>query len=222
MLLSQFVEHVSWVHSWIVCQLFWNNFKSLSKGVDDQLCLSTDLSKVLSQVSWKFHLDGTTSSNYGIGLNGSSDNHNSIIKWSFSLINILICTTSKYDCAWFSGWAFCEKIVSFASELNFFELTADSEDIFSDSVCGCLDDTTSWLWNSVEVVTWDSTSAEKVSVGEVLGGQVSNWELWQNDLSTWCDDSVKFVVDEFPFGINDFLIVIGVIKSDFSVLFLWL
>jgi hypothetical protein len=222
MALSKLVEHVSAVHSRVISELFGDNLKSSSESVHNKLMLSLDGSKLLSQVAGEFHLDGTTSSNNSLGLNSSDDNHEGIIEGSFGFFNVLRSSSSKDDSYGFSGGASSEHVETSISELHFFEFLTGSENLFRDTVSSSLHDSSSGFGASIEITKRASSSAEDVSVSEVLSGQISNGELGENDLSTGFGNFIELIVDDFPFSINNFLEVFGVLKSDFSVISLGL
>ena len=50
----------------------------------------------------EFHLDGTSSSNYFVSLETSSDDHDSIVKRSFGFLDKLFSSSSQNDSGWFS------------------------------------------------------------------------------------------------------------------------
>ena len=66
----------------------------------------------------------------------------------------------------------------------------------------------------------DATGTEEVAIGKVLSGQISNRKLRENDLSARLSNSLEFVVDDGPFGINQLLIVFHIFDSNLSILFL--
>lgn len=222
MALSKLVEHVSAVHTGVISELFGDNLKSSSESVHNKLMLSLDGSKLLSQVAGEFHLDGTTSSNNSLGLNSSDDNHEGIIERSFGFFNVLRSSSSKDDSYGFSGGASSEHVETSISKLDFFEFLTGSENLFGDTVSSSLHDSSSGFGASIEITKRASSSAEDVSVSEVLSGQISNRELGENDLSTSFGNFIELIVDDFPFSINNFLEVFGVLKSDFSVISLGL
>lgn len=72
----------------------------------------------------------------------------------------MIGTTSKDNSARLGSWAASEEIVSLCTNLNLFEITACSENLLSDTVDSGLDDTTGGLSESLNIVAWNSASAE--------------------------------------------------------------
>ena len=126
-------------------------------------------SEMLSQVSGKLHFDGTTSGNDGVGLDGSSDNHDSVVKRSVGLFNILGSSSSDNNGASFVSSALSEHVESLRSELDLLELSALTKGLFWDSVGGSLENSSASLSYSRQILEVDSSSAEDVSVGEILG-----------------------------------------------------
>jgi len=100
--------------------------------------------------------------------------------------------------------------------LDFFELSASTESLLWHGVGGGLNDGFGCLGNALQVVLGYSTSAEDVSVSEVLGCKVADWELRKNDLGARGSDLIELVVDNFPLGIDNLLEVFGVLESDLS------
>ena len=82
---------------------------------------------MFTQESRKFHLNGATSSDDGVSLNSSENDHYGIIEGSCSLLNILSSTTSDDDGHGLGTSALSEHIVALISELNLFEFSADTE-----------------------------------------------------------------------------------------------
>jgi len=58
--------------------------------------------------------------------------------------------------------------------LDLLEFTAMSEDLLLDSINGGLDNTASCLGDTVEIVKLDTSSAENLSVSEVLGSEITD------------------------------------------------
>jgi len=73
-----------------------------------------------------------------------------------------------------TAWAFSEHVESLGSELDLLEFTAMSEDLLLDSINGGLDNTASCLGDTVEIVKLDTSSAENLSVSEVLGSEITD------------------------------------------------
>ena len=68
--------------------------------------------------------------------------------------------------------------------MDLFELSARSKGLFWDRVSGGLDDGLGGFCDALHVVLWHTTGTEDVSVGEVLGGQVTYGKLGKHDLGT--------------------------------------
>lgn len=76
--------------------------------------------------------------------------------------------------------------------------------------------------DSLQVVLWNSSSAEDSSVSEVLGGKISNRELGEHNLGSRVEDGIKLVVNDGPFSVNELLVVFNILDSDLSILLLGL
>jgi len=84
MLLSELDEDVNRVETSIVGELPWDDFKGLGKGGDNHLSWAFGIFAFTegggSQQLGKLHLNGTSTSNDGVGLDGSSDDHDGIVQ----------------------------------------------------------------------------------------------------------------------------------------------
>jgi len=83
-----------------------------------------------------------------------------------------------------------------------------------------LEDSTSCLGNSLEIILLYSTSTEDISVGEVLGGEITDWEAGEDDFSTGFDEQIKFGVNDVPLSIDNSLEIFWLVDSNFSIVFL--
>lgn len=72
-----------------------------------------------------------------------------------------------------------------------------------------LDGTAYGLDDSFQIVVCYSSGTEDVSVGKVLGGQITDGETRENDLGTSLDDGVQFSVNDLPFGVDDGLVFLA-------------
>ena len=177
---------------------------------------------MLSEVSGELHFDCTTTGDDSVSLDGSEHDHDGIVERSSGLLNVLGSTATDDESHSLGVAALGEHVIALASELDLLELTASSKDLFGDSVGGSLDLTTSGLDSSLEVVRWNTTSAENVSVSKELSGQVTDWELREDNLGAGISDLLELVVDNLPFGVDNLLVVLWVFKSDFSTVSLGL
>lgn len=100
---------------------------------------------MLTEMSGKFHFDGTASSDDSVCLDSSQYDHDSIIKGAGSLLNVLRGATSDDNCDRFSRGALSEHIISLATKLDFFELTAGTENIIIEAISSGLQDSTGCL-----------------------------------------------------------------------------
>jgi hypothetical protein len=214
--LSELVEHISAVHAGVVGKGLGDNLKGLGETIKDELTLALDASQLLAEVSAEFHLNCTTTSNDGVSLNCAEHNHNSVIEGTASFLNVLSSTTSEDYGDGLALEALGEHVVSFTAELNFLELAALSQNLLGNAVDGSLNLGTGGLGDVLEIPHGDTTSAENISVSEVLSGQVTDRELGEHNLSAGFDDGIELIVDDLPFGVNDLLEVLRVLEADLS------
>lgn len=138
---------------------------------------------MVSKVSRELHLNGATSSNDGVSLYGSKDDHDGIVEGTGGLLDVLRGTTSEDNSDGLGLCALGEHVVAFVSELDLFELSTDTEHLAHETVDSGLHDGTSGFAHTVEVLLRDATGTEDISVGEVLGCQVTDRKLREDDLS---------------------------------------
>lgn len=67
---------------------------------------------------------------------------------------------------------------------------------------------------------WNTSSAEDVSISEVLGGEITDRESGKDALGSSIYNLLKFVVDNLPLGIDNLLEVFWIVKSDLSTVLL--
>jgi hypothetical protein len=85
-----------------------------------------------------------------------------------------------------------------------------------------LEDSTSGLRNSLEIVFLNSTSAEDTSISEVLGSEITNWQVRENNFSSGLANLVQFTINDVPLSVNDLLEIFWVIDSNLCVILLGL
>ena len=93
---------------------------------------------------------------------------------------------------------------------------------FIEAVNSGLHDSASSLAHALQIFFSNAASAENVSVSEILGGKIADWELGKNNSCARSVNLVKLIIDNLPFSINNSLEVIGVLKSDLSAILLGL
>lgn len=174
MFLSQSVHDFNWIKSSIFGNSSRDDFKSLGERIDDQLLFSLDWSSMMSKVSRQFHFNGTSPSYDGWEFHGSSDNHDRVIQGSFGFFDELFGTSSQDNCGGLGMGTLFKYIVSLDSDLFFFEFTTGSKVSRWKSVDGGLNHGARGGLESNHVIVGDTSSAENVTVSEILCGQVSN------------------------------------------------
>jgi len=104
MLLSKLVQDSDGIQTSVISDGSGDNFKSLSESINDKLLLATDASGVVKQMSGELEFSGTGTSDDLGGLDGSSDDHDSIIERSFSFLNELFSTSSNNESGGLALW----------------------------------------------------------------------------------------------------------------------
>lgn len=139
---------------------------------------------------------------------------------AFDFGDELFGATTEDEGAGFGLWAVGEEVEAFGADLAFFEEAARAKVRRVDVGAGGLGGGAGGLTDTFEVVGGDTARAEDVSIGKILGGEVANGELGEDDFSAGLMKSFHFVVDDLPFGIDDGLIFGNLINSDLGVVFL--
>lgn len=181
--------------------------------------LATDLTDVVTEETGKLHLDGTATGNDGVGLDGSKHNHDGVVEGTGGLLDVLGSSTSDHNSHSLCLVALSEHVVAFTTELNLLKLATGAKNVVLASVDGGLDDGAGGLADTLEILLGHATGTEDVSVCEVLGGQVTNGELGEHNVGTAGNNLVELVVDDSPLGVNNFLEIVGVLKSDLCAVF---
>jgi len=135
-----------------------------------------------------------------------------------SFLKILNGTTSKDNSGSFGRAALGEHVVSFVTKLDLLEFSAETKNIVGQTVDGGLEDSSSSFADSSQIIFLNSTSAEDISVGEVLGSKITNWEVRENNLGSRCDNFIKFLINNVPLGIDNLLEIVWVLNSNFSII----
>ncbi len=219
-LLTEFVEDISGVVAGVLGELAGNDFQGTSETADDDLLLATDCAAVFAENLAEFHFDGTTTSNDGAGLESALDDADGVVERAVSFIDELLSTTAEDDGGCLGLRAASEEVVTFTTDLAFFEASATSEVGFGDVVDGGLNGATAGESDASHVVSGDTAGAEDVAVSEVLGGEIADGELGEDDLGTAGDALLELVVDDLPLGVDDGLVLTRILDADFGVILL--
>lgn len=173
MLLAQLVEQISGIKTGVVGKLAGDDLKSLGKGADQKLLFSGNCASVIAQVFANFHLDGTTTSNDGVGLSGSADDHDSVVQRTVSFLNKHLTSSTKNDGCGMSFLASSEQVVTVSTNLTLLESCASSENCWDQVVNSGLDGSTSGTAHTAQVLLNNTTSAENIAISEVLCGNIT-------------------------------------------------
>lgn len=181
--LTELVNDIGGVHAGVVSELLRDDFESLGVPVNHELRLSLDGTDMFAEVSAELHFDGTTTGDDGVGLNCAGNNHDGVVEGASGFLDVLGGTTTDDHGDGLGGNTLGEHVVSLVTELDFLELSTLAHDSFAKTVGGSLNLSTGSLGNALQIVRGDATSAEDISISEVLGGEVTNGELGEDDLS---------------------------------------
>ena len=96
--------------------------------------------------------------------------------------------------------------IPFTTDLLLFEVVARSEDGIVHTGNGGEDWSSASLHGSLEIFVDNTSGTEHVTVGKVLGGDISDGKFRENHLGTAQMEFLQFVVEDGPFSINYFLI----------------
>jgi hypothetical protein len=213
---AELVKNVGGVHSGVFGELLGDNFESLGKAVHNKLGLARYGADVLAKVAGKLHLDSSSTSDNSVSFDGTGDNHNGVVERTSGFLDVLGGTTTEDEGDGLGVGALGEHVVSFVSELDFLELSTFTKNLFGDTKGSGLALGTSCLTNTVKILKGDATSAEDIAVSEVLGSEITNGKLGEDNLGSSFDNSVEFVVNDLPFGVNNLLEIVGVFETDLS------
>ena len=113
-------------------------------------------------------------------------------------------------------------VIAVVSKLHFLELAACSKNLLRQAISSCLNLATGCLHHALEIFRWNPARAEDVSISEVLGRQITDWQLRQHNFGSSVNNFLQLVVNDLPFSVHNLLEVFWVLKSDFSTVLLGL
>lgn len=141
-------------------------------------------------------------------LDSALDDHDRVVQTPLDLGNELVGSTPQDHRARLGLGATLKEVEPLASNLLLLKLSASTEVLLLDIATGRLDRTSDGLDDSSEIVRRNSTGAEDVAVGKVLGSEITNGKLGKDDFGTGSDDGLELLVDDGPLGINDGLVLL--------------
>ena len=130
---------------------------------------------MFTQMSRKFHLDSTATSDNSVSFDSSENNHDSIVKRTSSFFNILRSTTTNNKSDSLCAFTLSKEVISFRSKLFLLKHAAISENFVLHAMHSCLNLGTGCFANSIEIPLRNTTRAENVSISEVLSSQITDW-----------------------------------------------
>lgn len=183
------------------------------------MLLSFNLSALVSEQFGKLHLHCTSASNDLVVLHDSPHNHNGVIETSLRLLQKLLGASPKQNGCGFTLGTTSKNVISFLTNSSLFEDPTKTQALLSEVCYRCLDDCTSGLLHSFDILLGHSSGAENVSISEVLRGEISDRKLREDDIRSRLMDLLQLVVDDFPLGIHDALKLLWILYPDFRCVF---
>lgn len=102
----------------------------------------------------------------------------------------------------------------------FLEFATSSQNIRGHIVDGSLENCSSSLGNSVNIILRDSACTEYSSVSKPLSGKITNGQFGEDNLGPNLVNFLEFIVNDLPLSINDTLEIINIANSDLSIFLL--
>lgn len=223
MLDSESVEDIGRVEPGVVAELAGDDLHGLGEALDDGLLLVGYVAiGEPVEVGGNLHFCGTTTANNSLVADGALDNHEGVVERALNLGDELLSTTSEDKSAGLGGGAALKEVEALATDLSLVEGLACAEMLGVDVGAGALDSGAGGLNNTFHIIGGHTTSAEDVAISEVLGSQVTNGELGEDNLGTGLMEGFELLEDDLPFGVDDGLVLGYVLDADLGVVLLGL
>mmetsp|Transcript_22640 Transcript_22640/g.65168 ORF Transcript_22640/g.65168 Transcript_22640/m.65168 type:complete len:482 (+) Transcript_22640:434-1879(+) len=222
MLPSERGKNVRGIETGIVTKLPRNNLQGFGKGTNDQLTLALDRQRMFPKEARYLHLDGATTGHDRARFEGPLHHHEGIVDAALTFGNELLATTAKDDGRRELGGTVGEDIEALVTDALLLEATAGAQDTLEHIVGAGLDGAAGGLGDALEVAILHPAGAEQTAVGKVLRRQIADGELAEDDVGPAVDAGVELVVDDLPLGVDDALVLAGILDADLGVLLLGL
>lgn len=165
---TESVQDVGSIEAGVIAKLSGNDFEGLGKGLDDGLLLVGDLGVGVGvEVLANLHLASTATSNDALVLDGTLDDHDSIVQTALDFGNELLGATTQDKGTGLCAGAAFEKVEPFSTNLAFLEGLAGTKVGVVNVGAGRLDRGTCGLADALHVIRRDTASTENVAVGKV-------------------------------------------------------
>lgn len=137
---AESVQDIGSIETGIVAKLSRNDFKCLGEGLDDTLLLVRDLAVGVGvKVFADLHFASTATSNNGLVLDGTLDDHDGIVQTALDFGNELFGTTAKDKSACLCARATLKEVESLSTDLTLLESLAGTKVGLLDIGAGRLD-----------------------------------------------------------------------------------
>ena len=215
-------ENICGIETRIVAELPRNDLQSLGEGSHNELPLALDRQCMFPKEARYLHLDGTATGHDRARLESPLHHHQSIVDAALTLGNELLAATAKDDGRRELGGTVGKDIEPLVTDALLLETTARAQYSLEQIVGAGLDGTAGGLGDSLQVAVLHPAGAEQTPVGKVLRGQIADGELAKDDVGPALDAGVELVVDDLPLGVDDALVLVGILDADLGVLLLGL
>jgi hypothetical protein len=130
------------------------------------------------------------------------------VQRSLDLGNELLSASSQDQSTGLGLSAALEKVETLASDLLLLKGFANTQVLLLDICAGRLNRSSDCLDNTVQVSGGDTSGAENVAVSKVLGGQISDGQLGQDNLGASGNNCLQLIVNNLPLCINNLLVLL--------------
>mmetsp|Transcript_28900 Transcript_28900/g.59096 ORF Transcript_28900/g.59096 Transcript_28900/m.59096 type:complete len:506 (-) Transcript_28900:234-1751(-) len=216
----QLLQHRRRVEPSVLAQLLGHHLERFGEGADNVLLLAADGAAVLAQSFRHFHLDGAAARHHLVANEPSLDDAQRVVNGAVGLFDELLAAAPQHDGGRLGVRAASDEVEALVPNLVFSEVTRLAEHVRGQVRHRALDLAPRGLGGSVQVSRLHSPRAEQTTVREILGGEVSDGELGEDDVCPARDARIQLVVDDLPLGVDDGLVHGWVRDAHFGVLLL--
>lgn len=136
------------------------------------------------------------------------DDHDAVVQRSLDLLDELVGAATENERARLGFGAALENVEALSANLALVKCAAPAKMLVRNVGTRRLNRAADRLNNALQILGRDSAGAEDVTVGKVLGREVANRQLRQNNLGTRRDDRLELLVNDAPLGVDDGLVLL--------------
>lgn len=200
---------------------FGDNFKGISEFRNSELLTGLECSGEISEMHSEGNLNGTTSSNDGVGLKDTLNDTERIVDGSLNFIEEeIVGSTADNSLGAGLGHTFEEHVFPISNSSLFNQVTSSEvfgvEALFAGIDIGEGDNNvgTSVVSNSSEIGLLHTSNSNNSSLDEVLKSEIIDTSGAENNVSSGVDDHLTSLLADIHFSLSDLVKVIGVLNED--------